>query len=146
MTFHASGYQRCMFAIIAAVLFAFAFIFDVTKTSVGDITANTLMLAGLLCLALHLAGVGRAGRWRGSRCRRQGTQAPVGHPASRRCGDSSTEIYNDEYHCMIKYLNVFRITPSARGGRQPRSPPLPRWHHLAKGTRDGPTTERQRAA
>ncbi len=70
MTFHASGYQRRMFAIIAAVLFAFAFIFDVTRTSLGDITANTLMLAGLLCLALHLAGVGGAWRLRGRRWRR----------------------------------------------------------------------------
>jgi hypothetical protein len=56
-----------MLAIIAAVLFALAFIFDVTKTHPGDITANTLMLAGLLCLALHLAGVRGAGRWRGVR-------------------------------------------------------------------------------
>jgi len=54
-----------MFAIIAAVLFALALIFDLTKTSLGDITANTLVIAGLLCVALHLAGIGAA--WRGGR-------------------------------------------------------------------------------
>jgi hypothetical protein len=59
-----------MFAIIAAVLFALAFIFDLTKTSLGDVTANTLVILGLLCVALHLAGIGagwRTGRrWRRS--------------------------------------------------------------------------------
>jgi hypothetical protein len=58
-----------MFAIIAAVLFALAFIFDVTRTTLGDITANTLVIAGLLCVALHLAGVATA--WRGRRWRRR---------------------------------------------------------------------------
>jgi hypothetical protein len=57
-----------MFAIIAAVLFALALIFDLTKTSVGDVSTNTLLLAGLLCVALHLAGIGTA--WRGRRWRR----------------------------------------------------------------------------
>jgi hypothetical protein len=54
-----------MFAIIAAVLFALALIFDLTKTALGDITANTLVIAGLLCVALHLTGVGAG--WRGGR-------------------------------------------------------------------------------
>jgi hypothetical protein len=57
-----------MFAILAAVLFALALIFDLTRTGVGDITANTLVIAGLLCVALHLAGVATA--WRGRRWRR----------------------------------------------------------------------------
>jgi hypothetical protein len=54
-----------MFAIIAAVLFALALIFDLTKTGIGDISANTLVIAGLLCVALHLTGIGAA--WRGGR-------------------------------------------------------------------------------
>jgi hypothetical protein len=45
-----------MFAIIAAVLFGLALIFDVTRSSLGDLGPNTLVIAGLLCLALHLAG------------------------------------------------------------------------------------------
>ena len=48
-----------MFAIIAAVLFAFALLLELVETSVGTvITATTLTTAGLLCVALHLAGVG----------------------------------------------------------------------------------------
>jgi hypothetical protein len=57
-----------MFAILAAVLFALALIFDLTRTGLGDITANTLVIAGLLCVALHLAGIATA--WRGRRWRR----------------------------------------------------------------------------
>ena len=56
-----------MFAIIAAVLFALALIFDLASTSLGVINATALMLAGLLCVALHLAGAaswGGSGRWR----------------------------------------------------------------------------------
>lgn len=48
-----------MFAIIAAVIFALALILDWTNAKVSDaFTPQTLMLAGLLCLALHLAGIG----------------------------------------------------------------------------------------
>ncbi len=57
-----------MFAIIAAVLFALALLFDLTKTSLGAIGPTALMLAGLLCVALHLAGIATA--WRGRRWRR----------------------------------------------------------------------------
>ena len=47
-----------MFAIIAAVLFALALLFDLLKTSLGDVvTATTLMLAGLVFVALHLAPI-----------------------------------------------------------------------------------------
>jgi len=58
-----------MFAILAAVLFGLALLFELTGASVVTrITASTLTTAGLLCVALHLAGVltgwrGR-GRWR----------------------------------------------------------------------------------
>ena len=47
-----------MFAILAAVLFAIALLLDLTKANLGSvITANFLVTAGLLCVALHLAGV-----------------------------------------------------------------------------------------
>lgn len=48
-----------MFAIIAAVLFGLALLLDLLDTNLGDaITVQTLMLAGLLFVALHLAGAG----------------------------------------------------------------------------------------
>ncbi|GIJ48937.1 hypothetical protein Val02_58230 [Virgisporangium aliadipatigenens] len=52
-----------MLAIVAAVLFGLALLFDLTNTSIGEIGSMTLTYAGLLCVALHLAGVGTA--WRG---------------------------------------------------------------------------------
>jgi hypothetical protein len=62
-----------MFAIIGAVIFAFALILDLAKADIG-IASGTFLFAGLLCLALHMAGVGaawRAGsggrRWRARR-------------------------------------------------------------------------------
>lgn len=46
-----------MFAIIAAILFGLALIFDLAKVGLGDvITTSTFVEAGLLCVALHLAG------------------------------------------------------------------------------------------
>jgi len=60
-------------AIIAAVIFGLALILDLANASLGDtITGGTLLVAGLLCVALHLAGVGtnvrgRATAWRGRR-------------------------------------------------------------------------------
>ncbi|MFI7588440.1 hypothetical protein ACIB24_15325 [Spongisporangium articulatum] len=46
-----------MFAVAAAVIFAFALILDWAGESLGDaFTPQTLMFAGLLCIALHLAG------------------------------------------------------------------------------------------
>jgi len=48
-----------MFALIAAVLFGLALIFDLGKVGLGDVvTTTTLLEAGLLCVALHLAGYG----------------------------------------------------------------------------------------
>ena len=53
-----------MFAIIAAVIFGLGLILDWANTKVSDaFTPATLMMAGLFCLALHLAGVGTAVRW-----------------------------------------------------------------------------------
>ena len=57
-----------MFATIAAVLFGLALIFQLTSTTLGTaINPTTLMMAGLLFVALHLAGFAtslRGRRWR----------------------------------------------------------------------------------
>lgn len=54
-----------MFAIVAAVAFGLSLLFDLLEINVGDaFDAQTLLFFGLLCLALHLAGVGTAVRWR----------------------------------------------------------------------------------
>ena len=50
-----------MTAIIAAVLFGLALLFQLLGVSLAFITPTVLMLAGLLCVALHLAGVGAGG-------------------------------------------------------------------------------------
>ncbi len=57
-----------MVAIAAAVLFGLALIFQIAGYGgVSIITAQTLTTAGLLCVALHLAGVGTAVRRRSRR-------------------------------------------------------------------------------
>lgn len=59
-----------MIAIVAAVLFGLALLFELAGISVEVITAQILVIAGLLCVALHLAGVGagaRTGGWRRAR-------------------------------------------------------------------------------
>jgi hypothetical protein len=54
-----------MLAIIAAVIFALSLLFDLFEVTVGDaFDAQTLLFAGLLCLALHLAGIGTSAGWR----------------------------------------------------------------------------------
>jgi hypothetical protein len=48
-----------MLGFIAAVLFIIAFLLNATSTATSAVFSPTsLMLAGLACLALHLAGVG----------------------------------------------------------------------------------------
>ncbi|MFC4062177.1 hypothetical protein ACFOWE_28065 [Planomonospora corallina] len=48
-----------MFALAAALLFVLALIFEIAGVAVGSVvTVTTLALAGLLCVALHLMGVG----------------------------------------------------------------------------------------
>jgi hypothetical protein len=47
-----------MVAIVAAVLFLIALILELTGFSLGILTATVFITAGLLCVALHLAGVG----------------------------------------------------------------------------------------
>lgn len=55
-----------MLALVAAVLFFLALIFGLASLTVGTVlTPTTLLLAGLTCLALHVAGIGartRVGR------------------------------------------------------------------------------------
>jgi hypothetical protein len=54
-----------MFAVIAAILFGLALLLDLANANLGDvINIQTLMLAGLLFLALQFAGLGAMrGRW-----------------------------------------------------------------------------------
>jgi hypothetical protein len=48
-----------MLAIIAAILFAIAFLLNATSTATNAVfSPMSLLLVGLVCLALHLAGVG----------------------------------------------------------------------------------------
>jgi hypothetical protein len=52
-----------MFALVAAILFLIALVFEIAGAAVGGVlTAPTLVTAGLLCVALHLLGVGAG--WR----------------------------------------------------------------------------------
>ncbi|MET0235905.1 MAG: hypothetical protein ABW224_14770 [Kibdelosporangium sp.] len=62
-----------MLAVIGAVLFALALILDLADASLGDtVTAGTIVTAGLLCLALHMAGIGsRTANGGGFRLRRR---------------------------------------------------------------------------
>ncbi|MEJ3652975.1 hypothetical protein [Pseudonocardia sp. TRM90224] len=59
-----------MTAIVAAVLFGLALIFELAGFSLSVITATVLVTAGLLCVALHLAGVGSSVHVRSYRRRR----------------------------------------------------------------------------
>jgi hypothetical protein len=59
-----------LFAVIAAILFGFALLLDLLDTNLGAndaFSSGTLLLAGLLCIALHFAGVGSG--WGGRRFR-----------------------------------------------------------------------------
>ncbi len=51
-----------MLGLIAAAIFALAFVLDLIDETIGDITTTTLLLAGLACLALYLSGVGPRSR------------------------------------------------------------------------------------
>jgi hypothetical protein len=52
-----------MLAIVAAVIFGLALLLDLADASIGSVvTGGTLITAGLLCVALHLAGVGASAR------------------------------------------------------------------------------------
>ncbi|GGT21334.1 hypothetical protein [Streptomyces chromofuscus] len=57
-----------MLAIIAAVLFFFAFLINAAEIATNDVfTSMNVMLIGLALLALHVAGVGSGWAARGRR-------------------------------------------------------------------------------
>jgi hypothetical protein len=61
-----------MLAMVAAILFAIALIFQLAGTTLGThIGSSTFIAAGLMCLALHQAGVGTSTSWRRSYHRRR---------------------------------------------------------------------------
>jgi hypothetical protein len=61
-----------MLAMVAAILFAIALIFQLAGTTLGThIGSSTFIAAGLMCLALHQAGIGTSTSWRRSYHRRR---------------------------------------------------------------------------
>ncbi len=54
-----------MLAIVAAIVFALALLFDLADVSSDAVDNGTLTVLGLLLVALHLAGVGAGANWRG---------------------------------------------------------------------------------
>src|SRR5579859_6484396 len=63
--------DKAMLAYIAAIIFAIAFLINATSTSTNAVFSPiSLLLVGLACLALHLAGVGTGWSWRGRGKRR----------------------------------------------------------------------------
>ncbi|HEX8761403.1 MAG TPA: hypothetical protein VF734_15835 [Pseudonocardiaceae bacterium] len=48
-----------MLAIVAAILFGIALVFELAALALGSLDGLVFITAGLLCLALQLAGVGR---------------------------------------------------------------------------------------
>jgi hypothetical protein len=53
-----------MLAVAAAIVFVLALLFDLADFSSDAFNNTTLMLLGLLFLALHMAGVGSGWNWR----------------------------------------------------------------------------------
>jgi hypothetical protein len=60
-----------MLAIVAAIVFALALLFDLADVSSDAINNGTLTVLGLLLVALHLAGVGTSANWRPRRYSRR---------------------------------------------------------------------------
>jgi hypothetical protein len=56
--------EAVIVAVIAAVMFALALLLHVSGLSLGPLDATFFELAGLLCVALYLAGVGTTMRGR----------------------------------------------------------------------------------
>ncbi|NEA66635.1 hypothetical protein [Streptomyces sp. SID12488] len=76
-----------MLAFVAAALFVIAFVIRVSETSTQVAFSPTnLMLAGLVFLALHLAGVGSGWSARRSSARRSSTRGSSARRTSRRSG------------------------------------------------------------
>ncbi|MFI0356114.1 hypothetical protein [Actinomadura sp. 9N407] len=53
-----------MLAIVAAVVFGLALLFDLADVASDPFDYQTLITVGLLLLALHLAGIGGGTDWR----------------------------------------------------------------------------------
>ncbi|TDD31315.1 hypothetical protein E1287_26930 [Actinomadura sp. KC06] len=53
-----------MLAIVAAIVFALALLFDLADVTSDAINNGTLTVLGLLLIALHFAGVGTSTNWR----------------------------------------------------------------------------------
>ncbi|TDD82711.1 hypothetical protein E1293_16160 [Actinomadura darangshiensis] len=60
-----------MLAIVAAIVFALALLFDLADVSSDAINNGTLTVLGLLLIALHFAGVGTSTKWRPRRSSRR---------------------------------------------------------------------------
>ena len=74
-----------MLGFVAAILFAIAFIINAANVSVGNaiFSPKSLMLLGLVCLALHLSGVGTS--WKDPRLISLAARARLaGRPARSR--------------------------------------------------------------
>lgn len=54
-----------MLAILAAIVFGLALLFDLADVATDPFDYQTLVTVGLLLIALHLAGVGGTAGWRG---------------------------------------------------------------------------------
>ena len=52
--------ETILLAIVAAVLFLIALVFELASVTLGPLGALVFITAGLLCLALQLAEVGRS--------------------------------------------------------------------------------------
>jgi hypothetical protein len=53
-----------MLAIIAAIVFGLALLFDLADVATDPLGSGTLVTLGLMLVALHLAGVGTRTDWR----------------------------------------------------------------------------------
>ncbi|KAB2348968.1 hypothetical protein [Actinomadura rudentiformis] len=63
-----------MLAIVAAIVFGIALLLDLADYASDALNYQTLIVVGLLLLALHMAGFGTSTNWRGrswSRTRRR---------------------------------------------------------------------------
>ncbi|WP_067465029.1 hypothetical protein [Actinomadura macra] len=60
-----------MLAIVAAIVFVLALLFDLADVTSDALDYQTLITLGLLLLALHLAGVGAGTDWRARRSSRR---------------------------------------------------------------------------
>jgi len=52
--------ETILLAIVAAILFLIALVFELASVTLGPLGALVFITAGLLCLALQLAEVGRS--------------------------------------------------------------------------------------